>query len=368
MDVFAFYLPQYHSTKENDEWWGKDFTEWVNIKNAKPLYKNHYQPRKPLNNNYYNLLDINTMKWQGKIAKKAGITGFCVYHYWFEGKQLLQKPMDILLKNKTIDFPFFFCWANESWTSAWATSKGKPRVLMLQTYGDISKWEQHFQYLLPFFKDERYIKRNNKPLFVIYRPERISCLNDMLDFFNMRAKEEGFDGLCFISQQVEYLLTGGDNPRFSYRIEYQPCYADYNITSPIRRSVNKLEDKILQLLNERISVATPKIKGLRLVSYDRLWLDIIKHKPIDDKVVPGAFVGWDNTPRYGRNGYVIQGGNPQKFYQYLKLLIKKTKFEYKKDMIFVFAWNEWTEGGYLEPDEKYRFGYLNAIRKALSTN
>ena len=187
MDVFAFYLPQYHQTIENDKWWGRDFTEWTNIKGAKPLFNGHNQPKKPLDNFYYNLLDINVMKWQGELARRYGISGFCVYHYWFEGKKLLHKPMEQLLEHKEIDFPFFFCWANESWTNAWATSGGKPKMLMKQTYGNREDWDNHFNYLVQFFNDERYIKINNKPIFVIYRPEQIHNLNEMLDYLNELA-------------------------------------------------------------------------------------------------------------------------------------------------------------------------------------
>ncbi|MBR3040957.1 MAG: glycoside hydrolase family 99-like domain-containing protein [Lachnospiraceae bacterium] len=365
MDIYAYYLPQYHQTKENDKWWGEGFTEWCNIKKAQPLFSGHEQPKVPLNRNYYDLSDVEVMKWQGQLARKYGVSGFCVYHYWFEGRKLLHKPMEQLLKHKEIDFPYFFCWANESWTNAWATSKGKPRVLMQQTYGTKESWEKHFQYLLTFFRDERYIKKDNKPLFVIYRPEIISCLNEMLDYFQKRAIEVGYNGLCIISQQVYYLVNGADNSRFDYRIEYQPSYSEYKCASKLRNTINRMEENLMRFLNDRLHIATPKIKKLQIKSFDKLWQEAIQHKPIDSKVVPGAFVGWDNTPRYGKNGYVVHGGNPKKFYHYLRLLIRKTKQEYKKDMIFVFAWNEWTEGGYLEPDERYGYGYLKAIRRAL---
>ena len=365
MDVFAFYLPQFHRTRENDRWWGEGFTEWNSIKQAQPLFDGHNQPKVPLNNYYYDLSDVNVMKWQSGLAKKAGITGFCVYHYWFEGKKLLQKPMEQLLQHKEIDFPFFFCWANESWTNAWAMSGGKPKMLICQTYGGQNAWEEHFKYLLPFFKDRRYIKRNNKLLFVIYRPETIPCLNEMLAYFNRRAVDEGFAGFIFMSQQVEFLINGGLNKTIDYRIEYQPNYSEANSNSKIERTINHIENMILRFLNDKLHIQTPKIKKLQIKDYDKIWRDILLHKPLDDKVIPGAFTGWDNTPRYKKHGKVIRGGNPVKFYQYFRKLIRKAKDDYKKDMIFIFAWNEWTEGGYLEPDNRYGYGYLKAIHKAL---
>ena len=365
MKIFAYYLPQFHKTQENDKWWGEDFTEWTNIKRAKPLFTGHNQPKIPLGDNYYDLLDINVMKWQGDLARRYGISGFCVYHYWFEGKKLLHKPMEQLLEHKEIDFPFFCCWANESWTNAWATSDGKPKMLMKQTYGNREDWDSHFNYLIQFFNDERYIKINNKPILVIYRPEQIHNLNDMLDYLNELSKKFGFDGICYMSQQVDFLLHGKDNSRFDYRIEYQPGYSEYNVASSYDRKINSIEDRLLRLLNDKLHIPTPKIKKLIIKDYDKIWKDILSHVPIDDKVVPGAFVGWDNTPRYKKNGKVIVGGNPTKFYQYFRHLIKKTKEQYNKDMIFVFAWNEWTEGGYLEPDKEFKYGFLEAIKKAL---
>ena len=160
MKIIAFYLPQFHNIPENDEWWGDGFTEWVNVKKAKPLFDGHVQPKEPLNDNYYNLLDDNIKIWQAKIAKEYGVYGFCYYHYWFNGKLLLEKPMEQMLNNKKIDIPFCISWANEPWTKAWVNEK---KVLIPQSYGGVNEWKEHFDYLLPFFKDERYIKVHNKP-------------------------------------------------------------------------------------------------------------------------------------------------------------------------------------------------------------
>lgn len=366
MKIIAFYLPQYHRTKENDEWWGEGFTEWTNMKQAKSLYENHYQPRIPLKQNYYDLSDISTMQWQINTARKYGIYGFCVYHYWFEGKQLLQKPMENYLEDKSIDFPYCFCWANETWTNAWATDAKNPKVLMKQTYGKEDSWEKHFQYLLPFFKDERYIKNDNKPLFVIYRPEQIDNLNEMLDYFNKRASESGFAGIEFASQQKDFCLNkNSDDSRFSYKIEYQPDFAQYDIQSKLRRRIDKTKEWILLFLQKNTGRSIRRVKNLIVLDYDKVWHAILNRKPEDEKRVPGAFVDWDNTPRYGKKGKVIQGASPKKFYKYMKQQIIHAREDYKKDMIFVFAWNEWTEGGYLEPDEKFGYGYLKALRQAL---
>ena len=162
MKIIAFYLPQYHEIPENNKWWGKGFTEWVNVKKAHPLFEGHYQPRVPLNKNYYNLLDEEVQKWQVSLAKKYGIYGFCFYHYWFDGHLLLEKPVEQWLKNRDLDLPFCICWANENWTQAWVSKEST--VLIAQKYGDKEMWRRHFEYLLPYFKDTRYIKENGRPL------------------------------------------------------------------------------------------------------------------------------------------------------------------------------------------------------------
>lgn len=367
MKVIAFYLPQFHQIPENDEMWGKGFTEWVNMKKAKPLYENHYQPRTPLDNNYYNLLDDNVKKWQISLAKKNGIYGFCFYHYWFNGKQLLEKPVDQFLENKDLNINFCFSWANEAWTKAWASKSDV--VLYEQIYGDEKNWEQHFQYLLPFFKDKRYIKEDNKPLFIIYRPELIDCLNSMLDYFNQRAIDYGFDGMIFAYQQIQFDIQNGDDSRFKYNIEYEPAYSMYDLRedNKTRSTIFKV-GKTIDYISKKLfnkTLSELYLRKVRRMSYDDVWEKCINRIPKDPKRVAGAFVGWDNTPRRGTKGLVLEGANPEKFKEYFHRKVNMVKQVYSTDYIFIFAWNEWAEGGYLEPDEKYRYEYLEAINEVL---
>lgn len=378
MKIIAYYLPQFHNIPENDKWWGKGFTEWVNVKNAKPQYKGHKQPRIPLNNNYYNLLEDDIKIWQAKIAKKYGIYGFCYYHYWFNGKLLLEKPMEQMLNNKKVDIPFCICWANEEWSKAWVGQSNK--VLIPQVYGNKKNWEEHFMYLLPFLKDSRYIRINNKPLFVIYRPSVIPCLKEMLNYWKELAIKNGLEGLYFAFQTGDSDWNNLEEATlFDYDIEFQPSYARHemfsnkkgiiNYLKKIRRSMAiKIEKKwgidILRLGEHKFR----KITNTQIISYDKTWETIINSKPVRENSIPGAFVRWDNTPRHGKRGFIYKGENPEKFRKYLSEQIKHAKKDYKKDFIFMYAWNEWAEGGYLEPDEEYKYGYLESIKEALIEN
>jgi len=365
MKTIAFYLPQFHSIPENDEWWGKGFTEWVNVEKAKPLYSGHYQPRIPLNENYYNLLDPETMFWQVKLAKEYGLYGFCFYHYWFDGKMLLDKPVNIYLENKKLDLPFCLCWANENWTNGWAAKK--PQILIGQKEGDKKQWKEHFDYFLPFFKDERYIRENNKPLLVIYKPDLFPNISSMLEYWDTLAKEEGLMGITFAAQ-----LKPEDevNSCFDMHIEYQPTNVYIEMTKTRNPLMKKIKKCIKSFLGKyfKIDVEGIKIQKLPIYSYEDIWNKILSIPIQNEKQVPGAFVDWDNTARKKERGYVIEGATPKKFKEYFSLQIKNAKENYKKDYIFLFAWNEWAEAGYMEPDEKFGYGYLESLRDALIEN
>lgn len=368
MKIIAFYLPQFHEIPENNKWWGKGFTEWVNVKRAKPLIKNQNQPRIPLNHNYYNLLEDETKKWQIDLAKKYGIYGFCMYHYWFNGHLLLEKPVEQYLKNKELDFPFCLCWANENWTNAWAA--GGNKILISQTYGNRKEWQSHFEYFLPFFKDERYIKEDGCPLLVVYKPDIMENMNEIFDYWKELAIKNGFNGLKIASQFADKSDLRGNDSRIDYFIEYQPNFAARWVKG---RLYNKL-----RLLKKSLVIQIGKIfkttyfttctleNKLEMRNYDAYWKAILNHKPESIKAIPGAFVDWDNTPRKGERGSVFYNSSPEKFKEYFSKLVKKAKCEYATDYIFVFAWNEWAEGGYLEPDERNGYRYLEAIRDCLS--
>ncbi len=364
MKIIPFYLPQFHEIPENDRFWGKGFTEWTNVKNARPLYEGHNQPVEPYMDHYYNLLEPDTLRWQAGLAKQFGIYGFCIYHYWIEGRKLLERPVELLLSNKDIDLRFCLSWANHSWTDSWG---GDNSTLIAQTYGGKEDWEAHFEYLLPFFKDSRYIGIDEKPLLLLFNPEDIDRLDEMLDYWQARAVQEGFPGIAFAYQNYYYgMKKNKDDSRFQYGIEHQPAYAFYDYRSKLTMAVRQYGYKFLSFIQRKVKIKIKMdVSKLEFMEYSKLWEKILKRVPIDEKRVPGAFSGWDNTPRKGKHGLVVRNASPELFEKYLKLQIRRAREVYQKDMLFIAAWNEWAEGSMLEPDKINGYGYLEAIRKAL---
>lgn len=338
MKLIIYYLPQFHEIKENNRAWGKGFTEWDNVKKAIPLFENHQQPKIPMNDNYYNLLDKNTIKWQVSLAKEYGVYGFCMYHYWFrDGKRVLEKPAEIILENEDIDIPFCFSWANEPWTKTWHGAAGEKEVLIEQRYGGENQWKEHFEYLLPFFQDSRYIRIDNKPVFLIYQINKIGCFNRMIDYWNQLAKNYDIEGIYIID------MLAGDgkickNKRVAASVDFEPS----------KRS-RRMKDK------EDV---------LNLKSYDEACMQMImeKHKENEYRCM---FVDYDDTPRRGKKGTVFKGSTPEKFGMYLQKTIELAKQE-QNDIVFINAWNEWGEGNYLEPDKHNGYGYIEALRNALN--
>jgi hypothetical protein len=367
MKVIALYLPQFHQIPENDEWWGEGFTEWTNVKKAKPLFKGHYQPRIPLNNNYYDLTDVEILKWQCKIAKEHGIYGFCLYHYWFNGHLLLEKPMELLLQHPEIDINYCISWANENWTNGWVSSSNK--ILIGHDFNDENDWLDHFNYLLPFFKDPRYIVEEGKPLMTIYVPHHISKLKKMLNLWNKMAVENGFKGLKFIYQHANsYLDQTMDKSLFDYGIEFQPGFTQSLNSSKSKQLSYIWIPRISAWIQNNLGIHlgfSSRREGLTIKSYDEVWKKILDYRPDRNNMIPTAFIDWDNTPRRAKRGMVFIGSSPKKFKKYFAQLVINTRKYYKTDKIFIFSWNEWAEGGYLEPDERHKFGYLNAVKEAL---
>lgn len=347
--LLALFLPQYHEVKENNEWWGNGFTEWTNCKKGKPLFQGHNQPRIPLNENYYDLTKIHTIEEQIYLAKKYNIYGFCFYHYWFQGKLLLEKPLEIFLNNKNLDIPFCFSWANHTWANK--LERKEKTILIQQTYGGEFDWEEHYNYLRKFFLDERYIKLNNKPVLVIYDAKDIPDFERMIFKWNMHAKKDGFDGIYLVNTLKNYKdIKYSDKYKFDAQFEYQPTFSLY------RTYYYHIKNNLKRILYKDF------FKKSYISKYDDIWKIILNTKINNNvKNYYGAYVDWDTTARNGKAGAIHLGYTPKKFELYLKKLIQKTSVE---DFVFITAWNEWSEGAYLEPDEKYEYKALEAVQKA----
>ena len=367
----ALYLPQFHRIPENDKWWGDGFTEWTNTRKAEPFFDGHYQPRTPLDNYYYDLSDVAVMERQAELAQSYGVFGFCYYHYWFaDGKKLLEKPLEQMMDDKNVDIPFCICWANENWTRNW--DGGNRELLIKQEYGEKKLWEKHFQYLFDFFWDERYITYEGKPILLIYKPELIHKFDEMMEYWEGRIREEGFPGLIIIRQSPQYYIWSGWNSRMlDYTLKYEPGFSYWfqryqrKKSNGVKRSIKRqlINLGIYDTLKQMINSSVKKNEGsqLEILDYDKTWRFIIDKNPYDMNLINGAFVDWDNTPRL-KNGRVYKGASPEKFEKYMIELLKKPT---AMNCIFINAWNEWAEGAYLEPDERYGYGYLEALKRAI---
>jgi len=370
MKIIPVYLPQFHTIPENDEWWGKGFTEWTNIRSAKPLFPGHNQPRVPLNENYYDLSQLETLKWQADLANRYGIYGFCMYHYWFNGHLLLEKPMEMLLAHPEINLRYCISWANHDWTDAWKAQDGQSHILIGHDFDDEEDWVRHFNYMLPFFKDPRYMREGNKPYMIIYVPNLIKKLTKMMDLWTEMAKEAGFDGLTYFYQSAMCCFDPcWDRSRFDYEIQFQPGYVNWadrgGWANHLRWTLIKWGRPLKKWFGIRRTGGKESREAVHHISYDEVWEKILQIRPKNAKVLPCAFTDWDNTPRRPRGGTVYDGVSPEKFKGYFRRLVENTRQIYHQDKIFLFAWNEWAEGGYLEPDEQNGFAYLEAIQEVL---
>lgn len=356
------YLPQYHLIPENDAFWGKGFTDWVTVRNAKPFYEGHHQPRIPLNNNYYDLSEKDSIVWQAQTARKYGIKGFGIYHYWFNNeKNLLTRPAEIILQNSDIDISYFFAWDNVSWRRTWsnvsgndwapANDKDKPHqgsgILIEYVLGAEQDWKRHFDCLLPYFQDQRYIKVDGKPIFIIFHYSK--PISSMCRYWNQLAVEAGFKGICPIYRQAVNLNIPKEDQVFLY----QPSASSWD------RLLNKVYRRLLRQMN--ISA------GPHYYDYDTVWKRLLNdmRNHSERELWLSGFVNYDDTPRRGRKGTIFRNASPTKFQHYLTQLLK-IAVEQQKPYILLTAWNEWSEGAYLEPDTANGYQYLEAVRNAIN--
>lgn len=357
MRVIAYYLPQYHRIKENDLWWGDGFTEWTNVKKGEALFKGHEQPKAPGSLGYYDLNNEQVREQQAQLAEEAGIEAFCYWHYWFgNGKQLLEMPFNTVLRSKKPAIKFCLGWANESWKlKDWsATSGKKDKVLIEQTYPGKEDNEAHFYSLLDAFKDERYVLVDEKPLFVIYRPFQLSDAKQLISEWNELAVKNGLKGIYFVGHAM-----------YSSEIEKVSSLGFDAVTVFPLGDCKRNKRLVLKNLH---SIFRHKLRKAPLVYNYKDTIDTFAFKKAKkENVFPSILPNWDHTPRSGVNGFVLHQSTPDFFKQQVELVFKRVEHKPKdKQIVFLKSWNEWGEGNYIEPDEKYGNAYLNVLKNNLN--
>lgn len=361
----AYYLPQYHSIPENDKWWGKGFTEWTNVRKSKPLFKEHYQPIVPGQLGYYDLLKHPSIQEeQAKLAKDHGVDGFIYYQYWFGNKMLLESPAEAMLKNKNINIPFCFCWANETWKGIWH-GLDNAEVLIEQEYDGINGYEAYFNYLLLFFKDSRYIKVDNKPMFHVYKLDDIPDLDVFIDTFNALAIKNGFDGIhlvatiasdALVNNKSIYAKVGVDVfMKIRYGLDF--IFLEDTLFGKIERKLKRKFRKVFKS-NKHIDERQKPL----IFDYKK-GVEKLNRKFPDKKYIPCVFPNWDNTARSANKAMIFKNATPQSWKVHLENTIEEMKKNPENPPFLVIkSWNEWAEGNYLEPDFKYGLQWLEAIK------
>ena len=372
--LLAFYLPQFHPIPENDEWWGPGFTEWTNVARARPLFRGHYQPRLPADLGFYDLRLPEVREAQAELARHAGIEGFVYYHYWFGGKRLLERPFSEVLTSGQPKFPFCLCWANQTWSGIWHGSPN--RVLMEQTYPGNEDNERHFMTLLEAFHDERYIRVNGKPVFIIYRPLEIPRVSQFIDQWRELATKQSLPSLHFVA----HLLSSEKN--WDYRSNGFDAALVTNTFKAwamgpwevLHRRLAHQDARLsrIRLLTEYLGKGIVRAvrrstAGFRnIVLYEDampFFRDLANN---DRDLYPSVIPNWDNTPRSGYRGFVLHESTPELFAIHLQDVVSSVADrQVQERLVFVKSWNEWAEGNYLEPDQRFGGSYLRVVRDAV---
>jgi hypothetical protein len=350
--VIALYLPQFHSIPENDRWWGEGFTDWKNVRKAEPRFREHYQPHIPLGHVYYDLKESITRISQARLASEHGIYGFCYYHYWFNGRRLLEFPFNEILKNKNPQFPFCICWANENWTRRWDGRNSE--ILIAQHYSEEDS-RQFICDLIPAFLDERYIRINGKPLVLVYRTGLLPTPKQTTEIWRDAMIKAGVGEIYLV--RVENFLDGLE-PRpedlgFDAAMEFAPYWG---LLGRKAQGIKSIDQGVSDISAD-----------LSIFDYDECAKCMLERPTPPYKLFRGVFPHWDNSPRRKHNPTIFINSTPAKYAYWLSLIAKQTIETQRGEerIVFINAWNEWGEGCHLEPDEKNGLEYLNATKLVL---
>lgn len=355
--VIAFYLPQFHPIPENNEWWGHGFTEWTNVGKAKPLYPGHRQPKVPTYLGYYDLRLIDNIKSQVDLARKAGIEGFCWWHYYFgNGKRLLEKPLQMVLNNPDIDFPFCLGWANHSWMKKkWNNDVTEDEVLIEQKYGGEIDYRQHFDIVLPYMQDKRYLRVDGKPLFLIYMPNRIPNCKEFILCWRVLAMK-------YLCSDIHFVAKATENEKDFDK--YYDMGFDAVFSNRVLAGAKGFQKSFI--LSMKYSVQ--KLLGLpRVVNFKDIMRASLNKYDKNENVYPGIICGWDHSPRSGKKAYVINNFTIPLFKKHISEvldLVKEKDSEHR--IIFLKSWNEWGEGNFMEPDMEFGCSKIDAMRECIT--
>jgi lipopolysaccharide biosynthesis protein len=352
--IIAFYLPQFHPIPENDEWWGRGFTEWTNVVKARPLFPAHYQPHLPADLGFYDLRLPEVREAQADLAREYGVYGFCYYHYWFNRRRILERPFHEVLASGKPNFPFCLCWANENWTRVW--DGGTDNVLLAQSY-DHEDDLRHIESLIPAFRDERYIRIDGRPLFLVYRTEVLPNPSRTADIWRAAAARAGVGDLYLARVERFGTHIPPDSIGFDAAVEFAPDGRNLGAA--------KFHTKLSSKLAKGRLISRGYIEN-NVFDYDELVTSMLQIPEPPHTRFRGVTPGWDNSPRRTRGSYIFHGSTPEKYGEWLHTVIEQTKRRLRGDeqIVFVNAWNEWGEGNHLEPDQKWGRAYLDATRRA----
>lgn len=342
----AYYLPQFHRLKFNDDYWGKGFTEWTNTAKAKPLFKGHYQPHVPADLGFYDLNVQSTRREQAALAQQYGIGGFCYWHYWFsEGNEVMEMPFNEVLKDKEITLPFCLAWANHDWHNVVTRE-----VIIKQLYGSIPDYEAHYRSLSKAFHDDRYMCLDGKPIFAVFSPLEIPNCKEFFDCWNQMAKSEGFDGIYFVAiakfeSQIDECLNRG-----------------YDAVNIMR--LQEFEIRMSNFQKHLWHIRRDIFKQHYVFDFATVMKFFISDRDKEENVMPTIISGWDHSPRSGKKALILDKFSPDIFEEHIDNVLQNVKDKQNK-IVFIRAWNEWAEGNHLEPDLKYGCGYLQAVSNSL---
>lgn len=376
--VIAFYLPQFHPVPYNDKVWGPGFTEWTNVAKARPLFHGHYQPRIPADLGFYDLRLPETREQQAELASSAGVEGFCYWHYWMgNGKRLLSRPFDEVLASGKPDYPFCLAWANHDWTTKTWKNNGGTTMIAEQLYPGKEDYINHFNVVLPAFKDHRYITVDGKPLFCIFDPYRFPDVEEFMELWRKLAKENGLEGVYFVAMcnstttmvrdadgKIHRVLPNLESSEAVYKSFLNMGFDGINSLGKSRAEMlysGKYRRLIRFALQQRFSFM-PTLK----YEYPEVVKNFFAPEDSWENVFPTILPQWDRSPRTGKSEGVYVNSTPENFQKHIKKALDVIKDKSQEHRIlFLRSWNEWGEGNYVEPDMKYGHGFIDAIRNTI---